>query len=307
MAPNEWSVMLHDAATTHKGKKEPKRQAGQAAQPTVHYHFDSSGQPQALKAWLADRRVVEGDVPPGLTSFRPNNQRMFNFLFRWKYDQTLAQLNGTTDFRAPHVDTDVRIVLTAVAITTKWLNEHPECGAAAWIMSTVTEEADYRAQGKGKLFEKALQAMRDPAYKEITAEYKKNGGLWKTESVVMVSQILDTLDDAADTQNKKAIAEATGSMSWLTGAATQARRSYAQTFGHAAAQQKKKVPAAVVEAEEGRAKIQKIAEYAAQQFKDELAEKKAKAEAKHLELVKQATVALEARVRRSLRKHAAAA
>ena len=27
MAPNEWSVMLHDAATTHKRKKEPKRQA----------------------------------------------------------------------------------------------------------------------------------------------------------------------------------------------------------------------------------------------------------------------------------------
>ena len=178
----EWSVMLHDAATTHKGKKEPKRQAGQAAQPTVHHHFDSSGQPQALKAWLADRRVVEGDVPPGLASFRPNDQRMFNFLFRWKYDQTLAQLNGTTDFRAPHVDTDVRIVLTAVAIITKWLNEHPECGAAAWILSTVTEEADYQAQGKGKLFEKALQAMRDPAYQEITAEYKKNGGPWKTES-----------------------------------------------------------------------------------------------------------------------------
>ena len=91
-------------------------------------------------------------------------------------------------------------------------------------------------------------------------------------------------------RNKKEIAEATGSMSWLTGAATQATRSYAQTFGHAAAQPKKKVPAAVVEAEARRAKIQKIAEDAAQQFKDELAEKKAKAEAKHLELVKQATV-----------------
>ena len=50
------------------------------------------------------------------------------------------------------------------------------------------------------------------------------------------------------------------------------------------------MPAAFVEAEERRAKIQKIAEDAAQQFKDELAEKKAKAEAKHLELVKQATV-----------------
>ena len=50
------------------------------------------------------------------------------------------------------------------------------------------------------------------------------------------------------------------------------------------------MPAAFVGAEERRAKIQKIAEDAAQQFKDELAERRAKAEAKHLELVKQATV-----------------
>jgi hypothetical protein len=88
VAPDEWSVMLHDAATTHKGKKEPKREAGQAAQPTVHYHFDSAGQPQPLKQWLKDRRVVE-----------PNDQRMFNFLLRWKYDQTLAQLTGTWNNR----------------------------------------------------------------------------------------------------------------------------------------------------------------------------------------------------------------
>ena len=48
--------------------------------------------------------------------------------------------------------------------------------------------------------------------------------------------------------------------------------------------------APVVEAAERRSKIQKITDAAAQQFKDEPAEKKAKAEAKHLELVKQATV-----------------
>ena len=48
--------------------------------------------------------------------------------------------------------------------------------------------------------------------------------------------------------------------------------------------------APVVEAAERRSKIQKITDAAAQQFKDELAEKKAKAEAKHFELVKQATV-----------------
>ena len=46
----------------------------------------------------------------------------------------------------------------------------------------------------------------------------------------------------------------------------------------------------MVDAAERLAKIQKITDAAAQQFKDELAEKKAKAEAKHFELVKQATV-----------------
>ena len=89
---------------------------------------------------------------------------------------------------------------------------------------------------------------------------------------------------------KKAIADTAGSMCWLTSAATQARKNDAQNFSYAAAQPKKELPAPVVEAAERRAKIQKITDAAAQQFKDELAEKKAKAEAKHLELVKQATV-----------------
>jgi len=168
------------------------------------------------------------------------------------------------------------------SITTKWLNDHPECAAAAWIMSGVAVEADYRAQGKGQLFEKALQAMREPAYEERTTEYKKSSGLWKTESAVMVAQILDCLDDAADPQSKKAIAETTESISWLTGAAAQARRNYAQSFKRVAAQPEKPVPAPVVEAAERRAKIQKTTDAAAQQLKDELAEKKTKAEAKHL-------------------------
>ena len=114
--------------------------------------------------------------------------------------------------------------------------------------------------------------------------------MWKTASVVMVTQLLDSLDEAADTQNKKAIADTAGSMSWLTSAATQARTNYAQNFSYVASQPKKELPAPVVEAAERRAKIQEITDAAAQQFQDQLAEKKAKADAKHLELVKQATV-----------------
>ena len=130
------------------------------------------------------------------------------------------------------------------------LDDHPGCGIAAWIMSTVAVEADYRAQGKGQLFEKALPAMHDPAYQEIAAEYKKNGGLRKTASVVMVTQLSDSVDEAADTQNKKAIADTAGSMSWLTSAATQARKNYAQNFSYVASQPKKQLPAPVVEAAE---------------------------------------------------------
>ena len=89
---------------------------------------------------------------------------------------------------------------------------------------------------------------------------------------------------------KKAIADTAGSMCWLTSAATQARKNDARNFSYAAAQPKKELPAPVVEAAERRAKIQKITDAAAQQFKDEPAETKTKPEAKHLELVKQATV-----------------
>ena len=95
-----------------------------------------------LKDWLRVRRIVEGDIPSGWTSKRPNDQRMYNFIFRWKYDEVLAQLGGKTDFRAASNDTDVKTVLTAVAITTQWTNEHPECAVAAWIMSAVTTEKD---------------------------------------------------------------------------------------------------------------------------------------------------------------------
>ena len=80
--------------------------------------------------------------------------------------------------------------------------------------------------------------MHDPAYQEISAEYRKNGGVWKTASVVMVTQLLDSLDEAADTQNKKAIADTAGSIAWLTSAATQARKSYAQNFSYVASQPK---------------------------------------------------------------------
>jgi hypothetical protein len=62
------------------------------------------------------------------------------------------------------------------------------------------------------------------------------------------------------------------------------------SISRAAAQPKAKVPVPVAEAEERQAKIPKVTEAAAQQFRDELAQKKAKAEERHLELIKEATI-----------------
>ena len=90
-----------------------------------------------------------------------------------------------TDFRAAAVDTDVKLVLAALALTTNWLNEHPECAVAAWLSSGVTEEADYRGDpALSQLYDKACMAMKDPSYDDITTEYKKGRGLWSTDTVV---------------------------------------------------------------------------------------------------------------------------
>ena len=73
----------------------------------------------------------------------------------------LAELGGKCDFCSPLADTDVKIVLAAVAVTAKWMNMHPEFAAASCIDSGVALESDDRSQGKGELFEKACAVMRD--------------------------------------------------------------------------------------------------------------------------------------------------
>ncbi len=80
-------------------------------------------------------------------------------MFRWKFDETLAELGGRTDFRAPHADTDVKVVLAAVAIIVKRMNLHPECVSAAWIMSNVAVESDFLSQGKADLSKSARRAL----------------------------------------------------------------------------------------------------------------------------------------------------
>ena len=106
-------------------------------------------------------------MPPGFTKYRPNDQRMFNVIFRWQYDVALSSLTGKADFHNPGVNTDVHIVLAAVAIAVHWMNQHPECCVAVWLVSSVITDEDYIKAGASALLARAKAAMQDPAHREI--------------------------------------------------------------------------------------------------------------------------------------------
>ena len=67
--------------------------------------------------WMYVRRLIEGHVPPGLTKFRPHDEQMSSYIFRWKHDQVLASLGGKADFREPAQNTQAHVVLMAIAMT----------------------------------------------------------------------------------------------------------------------------------------------------------------------------------------------
>ena len=68
----------------------------------------------------------------------------------------LAFLNADArvcnDFCNLHADTGIKIVLSAIAIITAWLNDHRKCGAAACRMLKVTQESNYWEKCNGELF-----------------------------------------------------------------------------------------------------------------------------------------------------------
>ena len=224
----------------------------------MHFHYDAAKKPMELKDWLRQCRVEEGDVPAGMTSKRPNDQRFYNFLFRWKFDQVLAELGGKSDFRNPHQNTDVKTVLVAVAVAVKWMNEHPECTAAAWLSSGIAKEWDYRSQGKGALYERASTVKGDPEYASIAEEYRWNSGMWRTEKVLLLDQVCTALEDSRCPKNSAAIKEQIGNIPWLRDAASEARKQYLQVQTAQKWQQKRTAPpAAEAEAAVAGAKWQK--------------------------------------------------
>ena len=151
-------LMLHDAAATRKGQKDEDGHA-------IHYLRDKRDKAVDVKTWLKAHKIIEGCAPPGWTSRRPNNQRVYNFIFRWRYDQTLAELGQRKDFRTPRSDSDVQTVMAAVALTAQWMDNHPECAVAAWLMSGVATQAHYGKAGPGDLAARAKGARARPSTK----------------------------------------------------------------------------------------------------------------------------------------------
>jgi hypothetical protein len=138
---DQWSLLLHDAATTHEGQLIDNDKE------LVFLHFDKKGKPMELKAWLRSLRVEEGNIPVGWTSRRPNDQRMYIFVFRWKYDQSISQLGNKVDLREAASNTSALMVLAAIVLTTVGMTSHLECTVVAWLMSGIAAEEDHKAAG----------------------------------------------------------------------------------------------------------------------------------------------------------------
>ena len=95
------------------------------------------------------------------------------------------------------------MVFAALALTTQWMNDHPESGVAAWLRSGIFSEEDYKAAGLGALAQRAKAAMHDPEYVVVTAEYQKAGGIWDTSPVFTMHEVHDALLQAEAPERKR--------------------------------------------------------------------------------------------------------
>ena len=91
------------------------------------------------------------------------------------------------------------------------MNDHPECTVAAWFMSGITTDEDYKAADLQGLLYRARAAMHDPEFKDVTTEYSKacGGGLWNV-SVFTMHELHADIGHAADPANSDAVEEAMG-------------------------------------------------------------------------------------------------
>ncbi len=157
-------------------------------------------------------------------------------------------------------------------------------------MNCVAVEGDYLAQGKADLFQNARRAMQDPEFMKTATECKMSEGMWATDKVLLLVQVAQSLDDAAQPSNKQVLKEELDTIPWLATAASEARRKYAMTFKTTVEKSKAAVAAQPCGVEARRAKLRKITQAAAAKLKAETAEKEAKALEKQQLLVKESTM-----------------
>ena len=68
-------------------------------------------------------------------------------------------------------------------------------------MNCVAVEGDYLAQGKADLFQNARRAMQDPEFMKTAIECKMSEGMWAIYKVLLLEQVAQSLDDAAQPSN----------------------------------------------------------------------------------------------------------
>jgi hypothetical protein len=262
----------------------------------ISHRTGLQGKPVGLTDWFRARKVREGNVPAGWTCKRPNDRRMYNFIFRWKYDIFIQQMGNKVDFRSPAADTKALTVLAALALTTQWMNDHPECAVAAWLMSGIVTEADYSSAGLGHLLQQAKAATHDPEYVQITTEYHKAGGIWDTNKVFTMHEVHSALEQAEKIENKTEIEEVLGGIPWLADAASQCRQRYLENAATAeqTLQAKASLPPVHPDAAQRKDALAEAAAAAAQKMRDEATAKAELAAQRAAErekaLVKEATI-----------------
>ena len=57
---------------------------------------------------------------------------------------------------------------------------------AAWFMSDIVTEEDYRKAGVSHPVTEANAAMRDPSFQSATTEYARSSGVWETNAVILL-------------------------------------------------------------------------------------------------------------------------
>ena len=136
-----------------------------------------------------------------------------------------------------------------------------------------------------------------PEFSSVTSEYKAHNGAWDTSKVLLMDQVTAALEEVGSSEDKVAIESALGKLAWLSEAASGARSKYATHVAEKQQELKKRKADATTSASlassdaDGRQdKIRKITEAAAQQIKEEVRQKEAKAAAKPQDVMRESVV-----------------